>query len=93
MVPGVLLVDVREKHEWDAGHLEGALLLPLSRLRLASAGQLRRKLPRKKILYVHCRSGGRAIMAASLLRRHGYDARSLQAGFEALRQAGFSAAK
>ena len=88
----MVLVDVREQREWDAGHLDGAVFLPLSRLRRASASQLARKLPRSKILYVHCRSGGRARTAAGLLRKHGYDARPLKAGFADLRRAGFSAA-
>jgi len=93
MARGLALVDVREKREWDAGHLDGAVLLPLSRLRRATAAHLARALPRRKILYVHCRSGGRARTAVSLLRRHGYDARPLKAGFADLRRAGFAAAK
>jgi rhodanese-related sulfurtransferase len=93
-----VLVDVREKSEWDAGHLEGALLVPLSWLREASAGEkfserLAEKLPAKKILYLHCRSGRRVLAAASILRKQGYDARPLKAGFEALRDAGFTPAK
>lgn len=93
MGPGLVLVDVREPREWAAGHVDGALLLPLSWLRRASAARLSRKLPRKKIVYVHCRSGGRALTAAGLLRKQGYDARPLKAGFEVLRKAGFSLAK
>jgi len=93
-----VLVDVREKSEWDEGHIEGALLVPLSWLREESAGdkyaeRLAEKLPAKKILYVHCRSGKRALTAASMLRKQGYDARPLKAGFDDLRQAGFSVAK
>jgi rhodanese-related sulfurtransferase len=91
------IVDCREQSEWDEGHLEGALLVPLSWLREASKGdrfaeKLADKVP-KKILYVHCRSGKRALTAASMLRKQGYDARPLKAGFEDLKQAGFTAAK
>ena len=50
------------------------------------------KLP-KKILYIHCKSGKRALTAASMLRKQGYDARALKAGFDDLRQAGFTVAK
>jgi rhodanese-related sulfurtransferase len=90
-----VLVDVREQTEWDKGHIEGALFVPLSWLREESKGdsfaeRLKEKLPPKKLLYVHCRSGGRARIAAGLLRKQGYDARPLKAGFEELRQAGFS---
>jgi phage shock protein E len=88
-----VLVDVREQKEWDEGHLEGALLLPLSWLRDASKEGLAEKLPAKKILYVHCRSGGRARTAAGMLMKQGYDARPLKSGFEDLVQAGFTRAK
>jgi len=93
-----VLVDVREQREWDEGHIDGALLLPLSWLREESKGdkfaeRLGEKLPAKKILYVHCRSGGRALTAAGLLRKQGYDARPLKAGFDDLRKAGFTSAK
>jgi rhodanese-related sulfurtransferase len=93
-----VLVDVREKREWDEGHIDGALLLPLSWLREESKGdkfadRLGEKLPAKKILYVHCRSGGRALTAAGLLRKQGYDARPLKAGFDDLRKAGFTVAE
>jgi rhodanese-related sulfurtransferase len=88
-----VLVDVREQKEWDEGHIEGALLLPLSWLRDASKESVAEKLPAKKILYVHCRSGARARTAAGMLKKQGYDARPLKSGFEELVQAGFTRAK
>lgn len=93
-----VLADVREKGEWDDGHVDGALFVPLSWLREESgkdtfAERLGDKVPRKKIVYIYCRSGRRALTAASMLRKQGYDARALKAGFEDLRQAGFTAAK
>ena len=88
-----VLVDVREQKEWDEGHIEGAVFLPLSKLRDASNEELAGKLPAKKILYVHCRSGGRARTAAGILKKQGFDARPLKAGFTELRDAGFTPAK
>jgi rhodanese-related sulfurtransferase len=93
-----VLVDVREQREWDDGHIDGALFVPLSWLREESKGdkfaeRLGEKIPSKKILYIHCRSGGRALTAAGLLRKLGYDARPLKAGYEELRKAGFTPAK
>ena len=93
-----VLVDVREQREWDDGHIDGALFLPLSWLREQSKGdsfteRLGEKLPAKKILYIHCRSGGRALTAAGLLRKQGYDARPLKAGYDELLKAGFTPAK
>jgi rhodanese-related sulfurtransferase len=91
------LVDVREQKEWDAGHLAAAKLLPLSVLeKLAGkpngAAQLERMLPKDKVLYVHCRSGRRALIAGKILERFGYDARPLRGGYADLVKAGFSAA-
>lgn len=93
-----VFLDVREKKEWDEGHLDGAMFLPLSWLREESTGdqfadRLAERVPKKKILYLYCRSGRRVLAAASILRKQGYDARPLKAGFEQLRQAGFSVEK
>jgi len=93
-----VLVDVREKGEWQQGHLDVAQFLPLSWLKKESKGDqfnehVGEKLPAKKIVYLHCRSGGRALTAAGLLRKAGYDARPLKQGFDELRDAGFPAAK
>src|SRR5882672_3675401 len=92
-----VIVDVREKGEWDQGHLEGALLLPLSWIKAESKGDkfsehAAEKLPEKKVLYLHCRSGARVLPAAGLLKKLGYDVRPLKAGFEDLKDAGAGAA-
>jgi hydroxyacylglutathione hydrolase len=60
------LVDVRSFEEWSAGHLPGARNLPLGELdqRLA-------EVPRDKLVIVHCHSGARAAIAASLLLSRG----------------------
>lgn len=85
-----VLVDVREVAEWAAGHLRGARHLALSEL---SAGppdeRLRQVLPPGAAVYLHCAMGGRSLTAADLLRRRGYDARSLAGGYEVLLKAGF----
>lgn len=93
-----VLVDVREKGEWDQGHLEGAVFLPLSWIKAESKSDTLKehaaeKLPEKKILYLHCRSGGRVLTATPLLRKAGYDVRPLKEGFDDLREAGFPEAK
>ncbi|HVR85855.1 MAG TPA: rhodanese-like domain-containing protein [Planctomycetota bacterium] len=93
-----VLVDVREKGEWAQGHLEGAVFVPLSWLKTESKGDnfaehAAEKLPAKKILYLHCRSGGRALTAAGLLKKAGYDVRPLKQGFDELKDAGFPVAE
>lgn len=92
-----VLVDVREQAEWKAGHLEKAVLVPLSRLKRdeknpALAGELAEKIGKDKVVYCHCRSGGRVIPAGEILRRLGYDVRPLKAGYADLLKAGFTKA-
>jgi rhodanese-related sulfurtransferase/glyoxylase-like metal-dependent hydrolase (beta-lactamase superfamily II) len=61
-----LLIDVRTRREWDAGHVDGAVNVPLSQL-ASRLGEL----PAQQPLVVHCASGYRSAIAASLLRREG----------------------
>ena len=84
-----ILVDVREQREWDAGHLRDATLLPLSRLRDIDPAALGRALPKGKVIYCHCAIGVRVLPAADILRKQGYDARPLKAGYKDLLKAGF----
>ena len=96
-----ILIDVREKKEWAAGHLQQAQLLPLSEIGQKIQDpvyrrQLAQRLPTDKTIYLHCKSGGRCVLAAEALRTElGADYRfeALQPGFEELRAAGFPAAE
>lgn len=92
-----VLFDVREQAEWNAGHLEAALLVPLSLLQQNKdsdefAKDVAKKVDEKKIIYCHCRSGGRVIPASAILETMGYDVRPLKWGFSALKDAGFEEA-
>jgi rhodanese-related sulfurtransferase len=62
-----LIVDVRTKEEYDSGHLEGALLLPVQELE----GRLD-ELPMDKPIIVYCRSGNRSRTAANILIDNGF---------------------
>jgi phage shock protein E len=55
------VVDVREPGEWAQGHVAGARLVPLGRLRASPQGQL----PRDGILFI-CAAGVRSQTAAKL---------------------------
>ncbi len=89
-----VLVDVRELKEWEAGHIEEALFAPLTKLADSKeAPAVKKKLPKNKILYFHCKSGGRCRIAADLLKDDGFDIRPLKAGYEQLLKAGFKKAK
>lgn len=87
-----VLVDVREPEEWNQGHLSGARSLPLSALEKGVPPEsLAKLLPKAKIIYVHCLSGGRCLTAADILAPLGYDVRPLKPGYQALVAAGFPA--
>lgn len=89
-----VLIDVRDKSEWDRGHVEGAIFLPLSELKKQDRPEeLLTKLPKDRILYTHCVVGMRSLKAAEILKKHGYKVRALKPGYEELIKAGFEAAK
>jgi len=72
-----VLVDVRRPEEFAAGHLEGAMLMPLDNLAATYT-----QLPRDVKLVVYCRSGHRSAQAVMFLLQHGYaQAVSLDGGF------------
>ena len=62
----VTVLDVRRRLEWADGHLDGALHIPLPDLP-ARLGEI----PPGEI-WVHCRSGYRAVIAASMLQAAGH---------------------
>lgn len=75
----IKVVDVREQTEYDALHLEGVTLLPLSEL-LDRYTELDKAQP----YYVICRSGKRSARACQFLEEQGYDVTNVQGGMNAL---------
>jgi rhodanese-related sulfurtransferase len=67
------LLDVRTLEEWQEGHAEGALHIPLDELLQGRGDQLD---PSKKV-YIYCRTGGRAGMATSYLQKNGSQAENI----------------
>jgi rhodanese-related sulfurtransferase len=74
----IQLVDVREPHEWEAGHVADAIHIELERL-ASQADAIDRDRP----VVFYCRVGGRSAMAAEAFRRAGYDAHSMVGGIAA----------
>jgi rhodanese-related sulfurtransferase len=65
--PGDLVLDVRRPDEYKASHVDGAINVPVYELLRRMDG-----LPQARI-WVHCATGYRASVAASLLDRAGRD--------------------
>src|SRR4051812_40021534 len=63
------IVDVRDATEWDAGHIDGARLVPLDQLRADPDAALARD---RSIVFV-CAKGVRSMQAAKLAERFGYE--------------------
>ena len=64
---GAVLLDVRSPAEFAAGHVDGALNIPVQEL----SGRLT-ELRGKPNVVVYCRSGGRSCAAASILEKAGH---------------------
>lgn len=75
----LVIVDVRQPEEYAAGHIDGAVLMPLDKLPATY-----RQIPKGVRLVVNCRSGVRSAKAVAFLRAHGYSqAVSLAGGYMA----------
>ena len=89
-----VIVDVREQSEWDEAHLKGAIHIPKSKLEVATEIEaLLKKIPKDKVIYTHCKAGGRALTCGKILKQHGYDVRPLKPGIQQLLDAGLEKGK
>ncbi|WP_307718971.1 rhodanese-like domain-containing protein [Nocardioides sp. LS1] len=81
---GLVVLDVREPVEWEHGHIDGAVHIPLMDLpeRLT-------ELPEGQTLVV-CRVGGRSAQATGYLVQQGIDAVNLDGGMVEWADAGRS---
>lgn len=68
LASGARLVDVRSPQEFSAGHIDGAINLPVGELQRG----LKRLNGKRTPLVVYCRSGSRSGAAASYLRSRGF---------------------
>lgn len=81
-----VLLDVREKDEWQSGHAPNAVHAPLTGL---VAGGALPATARGRALVVICRSGHRSQQAAKLLAERGADAVDVEGGMNAWAAAGY----
>src|SRR2546423_7756412 len=83
----IVLVDVREKHEWNEGYIPGAVHVPRGYLEL----QIEEAVPDKsKTVVLYCAGGVRSLMAGATLKQMGYEnAISMSGGFGQWKAGGF----
>ena len=75
---GKHVIDVRERDEWEDGHLASAVLIPMAEV-VGRANEARKAGP----VYVVCATGMRSGRAAQWYRSQGIDARNLAGGMKA----------
>ena len=81
---GAFLLDVRESSEWEAGHVDGAVLIPLAQLSARAS-----EVPSDKMVLVICRSGNRSAEGRDILKDAGFtQVTSVSGGMNAWIQAG-----
>ncbi|MEM2334449.1 MAG: rhodanese-like domain-containing protein [Candidatus Caldarchaeum sp.] len=87
----IFILDVREKAEWDAGRIQGAVHVRLTELTDNLA-----KLPanKKEMIVVYCKVGLRGMIATAVLRILGYEnVYNLKGGLDAWTAAGYPVVK
>ncbi|MFF6775619.1 rhodanese-like domain-containing protein [Streptomyces sp. NPDC012637] len=82
-----LVLDVREKDEWAAGHVEGALHVPMSDF-VARFGEVTEAVADGRRAFVMCRVGGRSAQVTQYLVQQGIDAVNVDGGMLAWDGAG-----
>ena len=74
------LLDVREVEEFRGGCVEGAVNIPLGKLRTRL-----NELPRDREIWVYCRAGQRSYYACRFLAQNGFRVRNLSGGYRTYR--------
>jgi rhodanese-related sulfurtransferase len=81
--PPPYIIDVREHDEWEAGHIDGALHIPMMEVPVRLA-----EIPDDREVLVICRSGSRSARVAGFLVQRGVDAFNVSGGMLAWSRAG-----
>ena len=80
---GLTLLDVREPHEWDSGHIAEAVHIPMRSVPAELAS-----IPANGQVIVVCAVGARSARVAAFLQQQGIDASNLAGGMVAWAHAG-----
>jgi NADPH-dependent 2,4-dienoyl-CoA reductase/sulfur reductase-like enzyme/rhodanese-related sulfurtransferase len=77
-----VVLDVRTQREWDAGHLEGAIHVPVDDLRDRLS-----EVPKGRPIAVHCAGGYRSYLAQQILMHNRWsNVRNVLGGFSLIQQ-------
>jgi rhodanese-related sulfurtransferase len=79
------ILDVRDPWEWDAGHVDQSVHVPLAEV---MAGRGTESLDQDRPVAVICRSGNRSELGALILQTRGFQAENVEGGLEAWASAG-----
>lgn len=63
-----MLIDVRTKEEYDAGHIDGAMLFDIQDIMQGSFPDV----DKNEVITLYCESGNRSMMAKSFLEKAGF---------------------
>ena len=86
-----VIIDVRERDEWDEGHIPGAMHMSRGTIEL----DMEEKVPDPNaIIICHCGGGGRGALATENLQKMGYkNVRNMAGGLKAWKAAGLRTVK
>jgi phage shock protein E len=86
-----IIADVRDKDEWDEGHIPSVIHMSRGTIEL----DIEEKVPDPNAMIIcHCGGGGRSALAAESLQKMGYkNVRSMAGGFKAWKAAGLPTTK
>ncbi len=70
------IIDVREVNEFEQGHINGAVNIPMSTIRHNLEA-----IDKTKKVYVHCKSGQRSYNVALMLKQKGFDVVNIAGGY------------
>jgi len=86
-----IVVDVRDKDEWDEGHIPGATHMSRGTIELEVEERISDP---DTMIICHCGGGGRSALAAETLQKMGYkNVRSMAGGLRAWKAAGLPTTK
>jgi phage shock protein E len=87
--PDVVILDVREQDEWDAGHIPGAVFMPMGEVPARLS-----EIPTDKTVIVQCRSGNRSSQVTDFLVKQGFtNVHNMTGGINAWQSAGLPVEK